>query len=365
MFLFISLSYRQLEGMMKRNMRVTSPSVGDPNPQTAGWFDPQADNTNESDRGALVKVSEKRIATNRANAKKSTGPKTAAGKLAVAKNGIAHGAFALIPVIEDVESALDWKRYREAMLASLAPVGMLETSLAERIILTAWRQRRATRYEAEQIRLTQANAPEIVGTQLGLERGTASQAVAEILSDAAWRQHTWQTVQHFADASDETTLSQEDAENLLWHVHDQFGLKDAFDDYWQPLPEPEMWTVGMVRQLVRALAEQHGKGFDELLAAVKDKALTEWAQSGLVASQVKLKLDEYRRENLLPDNETLEKVMRYEAHLSRLFHRDLHELQRLQAMRLGQPVAAPIAIDVDVTSGRNLTLEKRTSDLEV
>src|SRR5881628_3025242 len=46
MFLFISLSYRQLEGMMKRNMRVTSPSVGDPNPQTAGWFDPQADRMN-------------------------------------------------------------------------------------------------------------------------------------------------------------------------------------------------------------------------------------------------------------------------------------------------------------------------------
>src|SRR5439155_17278873 len=43
MFLFISLSYRRLEGMMKRNMRVTSPRVGDPNPQTAGWFNPQAD----------------------------------------------------------------------------------------------------------------------------------------------------------------------------------------------------------------------------------------------------------------------------------------------------------------------------------
>src|SRR5436305_5549715 len=43
MLLFISHSYRRLEGMMKRNMRVRSPRVGDPNPQTAGWFDPQAD----------------------------------------------------------------------------------------------------------------------------------------------------------------------------------------------------------------------------------------------------------------------------------------------------------------------------------
>ena len=60
-------------------------------------------------------------------------------------------------------------------------------------------------------------------------------------------------------------------------------------------------------------------------------------------------LIEFRREHLLPDNETLEKIQRYESHLSRLFHRDLHELQRLQTMRLGYPVAVPIAIDVDVT----------------
>ena len=43
--------------------------------------------------------------------------------------------------------------------------------------------------------------------------------------------------------------------------------------------------------------------------------------------------------------------MRYEAHLSRQFHRDLHELQRLQAMRLGHPVTVPMAIDVDLISG--------------
>jgi len=29
--------------MMKIEMRVTWMRVGDPNPQTAGWFDPQAD----------------------------------------------------------------------------------------------------------------------------------------------------------------------------------------------------------------------------------------------------------------------------------------------------------------------------------
>src|SRR5439155_22833895 len=41
--IFIILSYKPLERMMKIEMRVTWMRVGDPNPQTAGWFDPQAD----------------------------------------------------------------------------------------------------------------------------------------------------------------------------------------------------------------------------------------------------------------------------------------------------------------------------------
>ena len=47
------------------------------------------------------------------------------------------------------------------------------------------------------------------------------------------------------------------------------------------------------------------------------------------------------RERLLPDEKTLEKVARYEAHLSRLFHKALHELEALQLRCQGD--AAPLA----------------------
>lgn len=46
---------------------------------------------------------------------------------------------------------------------------------------------------------------------------------------------------------------------------------------------------------------------------------------------------------------TLGKFRRYEAHIDRTLYKALHELQRLQAVRLGQKVAAPIAIDIDVS----------------
>jgi hypothetical protein len=45
-------------------------------------------------------------------------------------------------------------------------------------------------------------------------------------------------------------------------------------------------------------------------------------------------------------SKTLLNLSRYESSLERNFYKVIHELQRLQAMRLGKPVLAPIAIDV-------------------
>jgi hypothetical protein len=45
---------------------------------------------------------------------------------------------------------------------------------------------------------------------------------------------------------------------------------------------------------------------------------------------------------------TLSNLERYETAPFRAFTRMLHELQRLQAMRAGKPVAAPAVLDVDV-----------------
>jgi len=57
--------------------------------------------------------------------------------------------------------------------------------------------------------------------------------------------------------------------------------------------------------------------------------------------EVERDLRDMRRERLLPDEKTLEKVARYEAHLSRGLYKALHELEALQTRRLGG--AAPLA----------------------
>lgn len=48
----------------------------------------------------------------------------------------------------------------------------------------------------------------------------------------------------------------------------------------------------------------------------------------------------------LQTNDVIGKLHRYEAHIERGLYRALHELQRLQAVRQGQTVPAPLALDI-------------------
>ena len=66
--------------------------------------------------------------------------------------------------------------------------------------------------------------------------------------------------------------------------------------------------------------------------------------------------DRARLQRLLPDESTLDKISRYEAHLSRQLVQALHELERLKAARGGADITPPAALDVNV-NGASPALE--------
>jgi hypothetical protein len=90
-------------------------------------------------------ATQKQIKANRQNAQKSTGPKTAEGKAAVSKNAVKHGLFT--DSLIRGENPADYEVFHDEMLADLAPVGAVETMLAERVISLWWRLRRAERMQ--------------------------------------------------------------------------------------------------------------------------------------------------------------------------------------------------------------------------
>ena len=108
----------------------------------------------------------------------------------------------------------------------------------------------------------------------------------------------------------------------------------------------EGWTAGMVRVGIEAVANATGEDPEELLEATIDGARRDIIGKEQAAERVKQDLEKLSRERLLPDEKTLEKVARYEAHLQRGLYKALHELEALQTRRLGG--SAPLArLDVD------------------
>ena len=89
------------------------------------------------------------IKANQQNAQKSTGPQTAEGKAVVSLNAVKHGIFAG-SVIQG-EAPADYQAFHNQFLADLAPVGMAESVLAERVISLSWRLQRAVRMQNQSI----------------------------------------------------------------------------------------------------------------------------------------------------------------------------------------------------------------------
>src|SRR5262245_29443369 len=77
----------------------------------------------------------------------STGPRTAEGKVVVSRNATKHAIFSTVAVVAG-ESPEAWETHRAGVVESLAPVGLLETTLAERVALLLWRLARLAKYEA-------------------------------------------------------------------------------------------------------------------------------------------------------------------------------------------------------------------------
>ena len=97
-------------------------------------------------------------------------------------------------------------------------------------------------------------------------------------------------------------------------------------------------------------AESDESGLDALKKAAVDafnreiKRLEVWAE-------IQECLGGKRREYatvaaLVPAQGTVEKLVRYEAHLSREFDRTLNQLERCQRMRMGQPVMPAIKVEL-------------------
>jgi hypothetical protein len=98
---------------------------------------------------AAVEISNARAAASRKNGAKSRGPRTEEGKAKSAQNALRHGLRAQKYLVLPEEDAAEFAALEAALVAELAPVGALQTVLARRVAVAAWRLARADRLEIE------------------------------------------------------------------------------------------------------------------------------------------------------------------------------------------------------------------------
>ncbi len=295
------------------------------------------------------------------------GPQTEGGKEVTRWNATRHGMRSPAPVVPGIETHEDWERHLIGTLESLSPSGHLETVLAERIALHSWRLHRAARYETESIALTQEKAEDDLARERRFESHVLGPDHPEnVRSDLEHARANYRLFKRFHKMPDGKRISALDADTILWDVAEHTDRvaegEIAPEDLLEKISIPgvpdgaearedfEGWTAGAVRIGIETVARETDEDPAELLKVATSEAKRDIIGKEQAAEQVARDLERMSRERLLPDVKTLEKVARYEAHLSRLLYKAMHELEALQTRRIGG--TAPLArLDVDGMDG--------------
>jgi len=246
------------------------------------------------------RVTAKQLAANRANARKSTGPRTAQGRAVSRWNALQHGVLARAltpPALEPYESRHEFAALLQTLRQEFDPQSAMEEILVERIATSYWRLARLLRSEAG----------EIAQRQEQRDQDMRDARKVQLIYVAAGRVPL-------------SSVNPVAALTEAMHDPDVESLRDLVarvDERWRTAPEPELRAFS--EQLLVSLREEQEQAHDQEVAI------------------------EQAMRSIPPLNDALA-FARYEAALERQIYRALAALERLQRLRSGEPVPPPLNI---------------------
>ena len=310
-------------------------------------------------------VSEKQMIANRQNALRSTGPKTADGKALAARNSLKHGLLAKEVVITEGEGAEDQQTF-DALLADLViefnPAGAMEEILVEEIAVCYWRQHRAHRCEVGMLR----QKLDLLSADYYARQGnrTDAQIDAEIDKKQAQIKTALDKMQMYKQAC---TIGQDLSSIYRWK-DDWIALRET-----HLAPTRKVYTVdgevAAVITLTPAEAEQIGPDPEKIRKKLNEKGHPDdhvWqmhmdlCQKEIERKTVEIEklqkdkvanrlcLQRTRQSSALPPKSEMDKLLRYETAINRQMYQAMSQLERLQRLRAGDHVPAPVQVDLDV-----------------
>src|SRR5215216_2993012 len=277
------------------------------------------------------------------------GPKTAQGKAVVRWNATRHGISSPKPVVPGLEKQEDWESHLEGIMENLSPVGHLEVTLAERVALLSWRLHRVTRHETGAIAISQETIEDDIHERDRFlsalkHKGLETTHPVDIRFEAKYYKQSHNALRRFPSLGPDKTLKGADASSVVWGVlmEAKKAVEEEIKDEALDLPgvpedaaieELPAMKVADVRGCVEAIAAHVSLDPDDLLELATYEADRKARSAAHKKEDIEQEISRKVRERILPDAKTLEKITRYEAHLSRQLFHCLHELENLQKHR--------------------------------
>lgn len=264
-------------------------------------------------------TSERKRESNRENARKSTGPRSAAGKAVVSQNALKHGLLSRHLIVEG-ESQEEFSELLRLCSDEFKPIGLVEHALVERIGIALWRQRRLVRAESAEVSLNQQ--------RFGYDQ---KKEVGHVLNLGS---SVYDSIEAPEDEPDE-----DDVEDLK-EQRDQW--KSLLDEEIAEMEDP---FAGLPAELQKMILQIYRVEADQVDATVKEK-FGSWAKmfaayfshfESLIRDQRILEVSRLvMRSQALPSKTDL--LARYQTALDNDLYKALKALREAQAWRQARAV---------------------------
>ena len=259
-------------------------------------------------------MSDRRTLANRINASKSTGPQTLEGKAVASRNALRHGLRSN-QLLLDGEDPEEFAGLQADLLEALAPVGAVELSLAERIVIAIWRQRRLARAETAALSLERRDKEILDGLRRLHDYVERDKITAKCLEPFDAELVTWcRAVLDEVDTLEEYTLVElEKAAPRAWG---QLKREADEDD-----ETPDAYLSGSENGLAEFLAD-----------------LCQWCRCQLDVAEKRPQLldfvDKLRERGLVLPSAQLDVMARYQTTLDNQLYKALRAYREAQEWRL-------------------------------
>jgi hypothetical protein len=267
-------------------------------------------------RGA-ANVSARKIAANRQNARKSTGPKTLMGKAFSRRKALKHGLFAR-HFMDFAVHAEDPQKYQELLNGlrdDYRPIGRAEELEVERIALCWWKLQRVWRHEnaVNRVALRDKGSRELGERTRNFQtREEQEKAVILLLQSATKEIEVTGEISH--DLKQRMFATMPGLEALWPHIEE--GGREALN------------LSGLEKIARNSSPKELTSALAQCTATIGVKMLERRAETRR-ASIMEIAIAQH----VIPNSDDLDRILRYDTAIDRSLSRALDRLERLQMRR--------------------------------